>query len=205
MARRTKQIPVRDEFLIVTNGKRSEKNYFEVLRGKIRSVFKIKVTFINGDPEAIVEFAVREKAESNRVWCVFDKDEFPDDYVCRAIAKARKNEVGVAFSNAAFEVWLINHFCCFSSEKSPSELIEVLDGLLKKCGCEKEYSKSDVELIETVFIPRLSEAIENADLACQKRIAEYRRTGMSGNDLPVCSWNSYTDVHKLINALMTGS
>ena len=44
MARKTKKIPVRDEFLIVTNGKRSEKDYFEILRSKIKSIYKIKVT-----------------------------------------------------------------------------------------------------------------------------------------------------------------
>ena len=51
MARKTKKIPVRDEFLIVTNGKRSEKDYFEILRSKIKSIYKIKVKFINGDPD----------------------------------------------------------------------------------------------------------------------------------------------------------
>ena len=67
MARKTRKIPVRNEFLIVTNGKRSEKYYFETLRSKIKSIYKIKVRFINGDPEAVVEFAVKEKSETNRM------------------------------------------------------------------------------------------------------------------------------------------
>jgi len=64
MARKTKKIPVRDEFLIVTNGKRSEKDYFEILRNKIKSIYKIKVKFINGDPGAVVDFAMKEKSKS---------------------------------------------------------------------------------------------------------------------------------------------
>ncbi len=201
MARRTKRIPVRDEFLIVTNGKRSEKDYFEILRSKIKSIFKIKVKFLNGDPEAIVDFAVKEKSESNRVWCVFDKDEFSNDSIYHAIAVAKKNSVGVAFSNAAFEVWLIDHFCCFDAEKSAPELVDILDDLLKKEGYDKGYSKNDIELIKTFFIPRLRSALENADIAYQRRVAEYGLTGKPINNLPVCSWNSYTDVHKLITAL----
>lgn len=201
MARKTKKIPVRDEFLIVTNGKRSEKNYFEVLRGKIKSIYKIKVKFINGDPEAVVDFAVKEKSESNRVWCVFDKDEFSSDSIYHAMATADKNAVNVAFSNAAFEVWLIDHFCRFEKEKSSAELNEILDELLKEAGYDKGYSKSDVELIKKVFIPRLGKALENADIAHQKRVADHRLSGAPMNSLPVCSWNSYTNVHKLIEAL----
>ena len=201
MARKTKKIPVRDEFLIVTNGKRSEKDYFEILRSKIKSIYKIKVKFINGDPDAVVDFAMKEKSKSNRVWCVFDKDEFSSDSIYHAIAGARKNHVGVAFSNAAFEVWLIYHFCCFDAEKSAPELVDILDDLLKKEGYEKGYSKNDIELIKTVLIPRLRNALENADIAYQKRVAYYKMTGAPTNTLPVCSWNSYTDVHKLIAAL----
>ena len=201
MARKTKKIPVRNEFLIVTNGKRSEKDYFETLRSKIKSIYIIKVKFINGDPEAVVEFAVKEKSETNRVWCVFDKDEFSNDSIYHAIANARRNSVGVAFSNIAFEVWLIDHFCCFDAEKSVPELINVLNDLLIKEGYGKKYSKNDIEMIKSVFLPRLKTALENSDIAYQKRVANYRLTGAPTNVLPVCSWNSYTDVHKLINAL----
>lgn len=41
MPRKTKQLAVRDEFLILTNGKRTEKNYFEAVRSNYKSIFKI--------------------------------------------------------------------------------------------------------------------------------------------------------------------
>ena len=61
MPRSTKKIPVRDEFLILTNGKRSEKNYFEALRSEFKTIYKIKVKFMNDDPEALVVHAIAEK------------------------------------------------------------------------------------------------------------------------------------------------
>ena len=38
MPRKTKQLAVRDEFLILTNGKRTEKNYFEAVRSNYKSI-----------------------------------------------------------------------------------------------------------------------------------------------------------------------
>lgn len=40
MPRKTKQLAVRDEFLILTNGKRTEKNYFEAVRSNYKSISK---------------------------------------------------------------------------------------------------------------------------------------------------------------------
>lgn len=41
MQRKTKQLAVRDVFLILTNGKRTEKNYFEAVRSNYLSIVKI--------------------------------------------------------------------------------------------------------------------------------------------------------------------
>lgn len=102
MPRKTKQLAVRDEFLILTNGKRTEKNYFEAVRSNYKSIFKISVKFMNDDPVALVDHAIGMKNARNRVWCVFDKDEFPTDSVEPAIKTAKDNGIGIAFSNMAF-------------------------------------------------------------------------------------------------------
>lgn len=46
MPRRSKQLAVRDEFLILTNGRQTEKNYFEAIRANNKSIFKISVKFL---------------------------------------------------------------------------------------------------------------------------------------------------------------
>ena len=201
MGRKTKNFPVRDEFLILTNGKRSEKNYFEALRAHRRSIYKIKVEFQNNDPLKLVNYAVEQKSSANRVWCVFDKDYFTDESIYQAMALANANGVGIAFSNAAFEVWLIDHFKQFETEKDADALQDILDKLLKENGYSKGYEKNDAEVIERVFLPLLDDAIHNADVVHQKRVLEHKESGRPDDILPLCTWNSYTNVHKLVEAL----
>ena len=46
----------------------------------------------------------------DQVWCVFGKDDFNDVDFNNAIEIAKSNNFGVAYSNQAFEYWLILHF-----------------------------------------------------------------------------------------------
>lgn len=201
MGRKTKNLPVRDELLILTNGKRSEKNYFEALRANYSTIYQITVRFLNSDPLKLVRYAVKQKSAANRVWCIFDKDEFTDKSIYQAMDLAKTNGIGVAFSNAAFEVWLIDHFKMFENEKDADSLQVILDKLLKENEYSKGYEKNDAEVISKVFLPRLDDAIHNADVVHQKRVLEYKESGRSDDSLPFCSWNSYTNVHKLVEAL----
>jgi len=46
----------------------------------------------------------------DEVWCVFDKDDFPDQDFNQAIVLASAKGFRVAYSNQAFEYWLLLHF-----------------------------------------------------------------------------------------------
>lgn len=200
MPRRSKQLAVRDEFLILTNGRQTEKNYFEAIRANYKSIFKISVKFLNDDPVALVNHAIAEKTDQNRVWCVFDKDEFTTASIEQAMKKAKANEIGVAFSNMAFEVWLIDHFekCC--NEKDADKLFADLDRILKTNEYPAGYSKEDKQMIAKILMPRLGVAVQNAKIVMQTRVLQYKQTH-NGEDYPVCDWNSFTNVHKLIDVL----
>lgn len=201
MARKTRRLRQRDKFIIITNGKGTEKNYFTALRGYRRSIYDIKVEFENADPIGLINRAIREKESSNRVWIVFDKDEFSDDIIYETMRIAKQNDVGVAFSNIAFEVWLICHFKEFSLEKSADELIKIINSIFKDKGYNREYLKNDLESIRILFLPALDNARQNADISLQKRIAEFNCTKPNTQSYPYCDWNSCTTVHKLIDAL----
>ena len=54
--------------------------------------------------------------------------------------------------------------------------------------------------MKTEFIPRLDDAVHNADVVHQKRVLEYRKERQDEN-YPICDWNSYTNVHKLVEAM----
>lgn len=201
MARKTKKLQQRNRFIIITNGKETEKNYFTALRGFRHSIYDIKVEFENADPAGLIRRAIREKDSSNRVWIVFDKDEFTDDVVYDVIRTANENDIGYAFSNAAFEVWLIDHFREFSLEKTSEELVVILDSILKNQGYSKGYEKNDTEAFQTLLLPSLDNAVHNADVSLQKRILKYNTARPNDKNYPYCDWNSCTTVHKLIDAL----
>ena len=196
MARKVKKLPSRDTFVIITNGKESEKNYFEAIRANFESLYTIKVKFLNRDPVGLIDYAIEIKNDSNCVWCVFDKDEFPADAINQAMKKARQEDIGIALSNAAFEVWLINHLRLFGDEKSAKDLQGILDNELKRNGYTSGYTKNDKRVIKEVFLNHIEDACNNADIIYQKRVSE-----CGGSSYRICEWNSCTTVHKLIEAL----
>ena len=155
---------------------------------------------MNDDPVALVDHAIGMKNAQNRVWCVFDKDEFPTDSVEPAIKTAKENGIGIAFSNMAFEVWLIDHFEKCYTEKTAEKLITDFDRILRAKGYTKGYAKEDKQMITDVLMPRLDEAVHNADVVMQNRALKYKEYRKDDN-YPFCDWNSFTNVHKLIDAL----
>ena len=105
----------RRSILIVTNGNRTEVDYFEALRQENWvTAGKVKPKFEHGDPATIVLRAatIRDEGDYDEAWAVCDVDEFD---VKSAIASATANDVRLALSAPCFEVWLILHL----SERCP--------------------------------------------------------------------------------------
>ena len=110
MARRQNLIRQRSKFYIITNGKETEYNYFNALKSK-KSTYDVCVIFANKDPIGLVQYAQDYLTESNQVWVVFDIDStYEEKRLVPAIKLAQTTGVKYAFSNLAFEVWLISHF-----------------------------------------------------------------------------------------------
>ena len=199
MARKTKQQPQRNKFIILTNGKRSEKNYLTALKDK-QSIYDVTVTFSNTDPQGLVKQAVNLKTKQNFVWCVFDKDDFPSNGIQEAFKTARENGIGVAFSNISFEVWLLYHLKKFSNERTVQQLMAELDKRLESKHYNNGYSKADEKVIKSIFLPQINNALTNAKIVHQERIKEYHETHNDDN-FPYCEWNSFTDVYRLVESL----
>jgi hypothetical protein len=96
--------------LIVTNGSKTDLDYFKALRKEPWvTADKITPKFEAGAPAAVVERAAGIRADSayDEAWVVCDVDEFD---VEPAIAKAAEHDhVKLALSQPCFEVWLILH------------------------------------------------------------------------------------------------
>ena len=104
----------RPRILIVCQGQETEKSYFEQFE-YVSAI--IKTIPVAQDPVSLVEAAIelRDQAKAAKtpyaqVWCVFDKDDSPAEQFNSAISRARSQKLRVAYSNQAFEFWLLLHF-----------------------------------------------------------------------------------------------
>ncbi len=198
MARISNKYQARNKFYILTNGEQTEKNYFELLKSK-HSIYEVKVEFVNADPLGLVEYAIRNFKDANQVWCVFDVDNsHKDNRFVPALKKAEDNGIKIAYSNMAFEVWLISHFERCEKELQTKDYSTVLNKYFKDKGVT--YSKNDKELLKKYFIPLYKDAVQNSKVVYQTRVKNFREV-CPKDRLPIWNWNSSTDVFKLVEAL----
>ncbi len=95
--------------LIVCEGKNTEPSYFNQFRLSSATIKPVgegynTISLVN----RTIQIAAQGKYE--QVWCVFDKDDFNNVDFNNAIILAESNGLSVAYSNQAFEYWLILHF-----------------------------------------------------------------------------------------------
>lgn len=105
-------VPTREEkptILIVCEGKNTEPSYFKQFR---LTSAKIIARGEGYNTLSLIEQAakIQEKGKYDQVWCVFDKDSFTPNNFNNAIQMAEAKRFGIAYSNQAFEYWLILHF-----------------------------------------------------------------------------------------------
>ncbi|WP_257012619.1 RloB family protein [Porphyromonas gingivalis] len=135
----TRDIIVR--FLIVCEGQKTEPNYFKALIGNHYSEVRDVEAEIRGQgcsTCALVERAkeIRDDLEKerelgfDRIWVVFDKDDF-DDFN-RAIDLAKSYGFGCAWTNEAFELWFLLHFQYLDVPISRDAYISKLEKLIQK-------------------------------------------------------------------------
>lgn len=127
---------VRNRFLIVCEGEKTEPNYFMMFPIN-KDIIEVKVEAAGYVTDSLVEKAVelkgtaiQEKRQYNQVWCVFDRDSNPAQNFNRAIQLARNNDIYIAYSNEAFELWYLLHFEYLQSALPRERYIDKLSALL---------------------------------------------------------------------------
>ena len=144
-------------FLIVCEGEKTEPNYFRSFIDNRRS--EVKEVNVKGcgcsTCQLIIEAKkIREKLEHerqvsfDRVWLVFDKDEFKD--FNKAIADAKKEGMNCAWSNQAFELWYVLHFQYLDTGVDRKQYIEMIEDKVKKASKSKtfKYKKNDKDFYQ---------------------------------------------------------
>ena len=187
-------------FLIVCEGTKTEPHYFEALiKNYISTVREVTIEGEGRATVALVDRTLEIKQELerknamsfDRVWVVFDKDDF-DDFN-DAIKKANKLGFHSAWTNEAFELWYSVHFECLDTGIGRADYIKKLEEAFKeKLGDSHfEYKKGNPDIYS------LLQQYGREDLA--KRFAQQLRGLYTGTDY--AAHKPCTMVDKLVEEL----
>lgn len=115
---------IRQYFLIICEGEKTEPNYFQGFRRDLpRGLIELEIVGVGDNTLNLVEMAVGKRDEAieqvkhggkehayDQVWVVFDKDDFSADRFNSAVFRAKGCDIRCAYSNEAFELWYLLHF-----------------------------------------------------------------------------------------------
>lgn len=187
-------------FLVVCEGTKTEPHYFDALIKDHTSI--VREVKIKGEGRATVALvnraqAIKQELEHknamafDRVWLVFDKDNF-DDFN-EAIRKAKKLGFQCAWSNEAFELWYLLHFAYLDTGIGRNAYVEKLQGFFReKMGdTDFEYKKGNPNIY------RLLQKHGSEDLAISH--ANKLRASYEGTDY--ANHKPCTMVDKLVKEL----
>lgn len=188
-------------FLIVCEGQNTEPEYFKS--------FPLPVTSMNcfglgASKTKLVEMVIDLKKEDEHqqeeVWVVFDMDiqhrnakKIKADYE-NAIALAKSQNIKVAYSNDAFELWFLLHYQYFDNQWTRYEYYDKLSELWN---CNYEKVGKEIAFAATIY-QRLQED-RNADQTQAIRRAE--KLLENQKDANYAEKNPATNVHSLVEEL----
>lgn len=153
-------------FLIVCEDENTEPSYFRRYLALVpEETLYLECIGTGKDPLGVVESAIKEarklsekaKKEVDFVWVVFDKDDadLNDNRIKRfqtAFALSKENSIRLAYSNEAFELWLLLHFI----ELDPrialprKKIYSLLEREICKFDEEFQYLHGDIAILEKV-------------------------------------------------------
>ena len=136
LTRRQSTREVKQSFLIVCEGIRTEPDYFKAFRMTAATVKAVgqamNTTSLVSKAISIRDADQKKKRTYDQCWVVFDKDDFPAKDFNEAIALAEKNGFKVAYSNQAFEYWFLLHFNLYKGalhRNSYADMLSRLSGI----------------------------------------------------------------------------
>lgn len=155
LERPTPKLNKKPTILIVCEGTNTEPSYFNQFRLSSARIISVgegynTVSLVNRAAE------LAEEHNYDQVWCVFDADPKPDDPTRAinfntAITTAVAKGYGVAYSNQAFEYWLILHFLDHQGNNMPrTDYDGKLNELLKPYKISYDGKKSKI-ITEDIF------------------------------------------------------
>lgn len=141
--------------LIVCEGEKTERYYFEAFKANTnKDLIRVEVCGAGKNKSSLVEHAIDLKRKVTKdesyssIWCVFDRDADPSNPNDKnnfngAISLARANQITVAYSNDAFEIWYILHFNLHQEASRRDRYGDILKNYLNT-----KYDKSDKNMYD---------------------------------------------------------
>ena len=176
-ARRTRRV------LILCEDEKSSRDYFASFPYKPDQI-EIDCVGTGMNTDSLMKDAISRKQKAlklgepyERIWVVFDKDDFPASNFGRAFDLARGHrEITACWSNECFELWYLLHFFYRDTGISRHAIFKEVS---KRT--DRKYEKSDEELFE-LLKPLQETALKNARrLAIENEAnAEQRRNPSTG-------------------------
>ena len=164
LSRRQGVREIKQSFLIVCEGEKTEPDYFKAFRmtaATVKAVGQAMNTMtLVSKAISIREADQKRKKVYDQCRVVFDKDDFPAKDFNQAIRFAEKNGFRVAYSNQAFEYWFLLHYNLYTGALHRSQYEDMLTKLTGM-----PYSKSDGygAVMYNLLLSRQQQAINNAE------------------------------------------
>lgn len=179
--------------LIVCEGKKTEKKYFQMLK-ECLNLISISIEILSSrhpTPSQVVKHAkqkAKELGECDEIYCVFDRDTHKDfDKALDEAKKTRLKNFEAIVSDPCFEFWILLHFTKitpnFSTNQSPCEALQKHKTFKQHF---PNYNKSNYDF-DDIIANHLNTAIENAN-------------GINKTNLPKRQ-TPYTEVVRLVENL----
>lgn len=187
---------------IFTEGKKTEPIYFNFKKSQIRkNNIKIEIKGKGKNTislvDSVLKFIKRERINPkiDECWVVFDKDDCKENFNL-AIESAEKNDLKVAYSNEAFELWFLLHFVLIESTIKREDYNQKITENYKKLTNDNKYKydkKSDKCIQSLITLIRNKEifAIKNA----KKLLNQYK------NEKSYLKKNPSTTIHILVERI----
>lgn len=191
LTRKTGVREIKQSFLIVCEGEKTEPDYFKAFRMTTATVKAVgqamnTMTLVN-KAISIREADKHKKIRYDQCWVVFDKDDFPAKDFNQAILFAEKNGFHVAYSNQAFEYWFLLHYNLYTGALHRNRYAEMLT---KLTGMPYAKNEGYGAVMYNLLRARQTKAIVNAE----RVLAEIA----NGNP---AEEESSTTVHRLVQEL----
>lgn len=205
----TRKAPKRStlkRFLIICEGKNTETSYFKQFRlpNVLIETVGLGYNTVSLVNKAIEIYAQKSDGEKpDEVWCVFDKDDFTNESFSKALQLAKENNLFCAYSNQAFEYWLILHFINHhGGQLHRNEYNDVINKHVNKIG--GRYAGKGCKIVNS----RLFEILQAKDPTTKRSrqemaIERARNIYQAKSKVPPAKAESITTVFQLVEKLIS--